>query len=296
VLADQFATTPDTEKLIEAHEASVASVLEDRASAGPPILLIEEINLSPPEGYLAPVIHGFSSISTPSLAWHLHSRAYGAVDPGSVIKLPETLLLGPYPRVLGTINVDSTAHAPARKVAARACVLLLEPQALDDAELVALTTVPSASRSSEGVWSRYLGSPLRALESLDSAVASRLRAAVLTMAGKLGESTLISRRDALRSLAYMAYYVRLNSDGAPDPEIVELAAENAVLHFVLPTLDPDHFSSTLNALSTADLAEAAVGSDALGGLLKPRVERLSELASTSGLGFADALDFWSALS
>ena len=150
VLADQFATTPDTGKLVEAHEASINPVISGKEIEGPPILLVEEINLSPPEGYLAPVIHGLSGVSTPRLLWDLHSRTAGAVDQSSVIKLPETLRLGPYPRVLGTINVDSTAHAPARKVASRACVLLLEPKVLSENELKLLGEAVAVTEPESG--------------------------------------------------------------------------------------------------------------------------------------------------
>lgn len=297
VLADQFATTPDTEKLIEAHTASVTPVLEDQELSGPPIFLIEEINLSPPEGYLAPVVHGLSAVSAPSISWSLHSRAFGAVDPGSVIRLPETLRLGPYPRVLGTINVDSTAHAPARKVAARACVLLLEPHALDEAELIALGHGPPLDAGpTEESASRFLGDPMTALSAAGDEVSAQLRGALLSITGKLGDGVLVSRRDALRSLAYMAYYVRLQTATAPDPETVRLAAENAILHYVLPTLGADHFTVAMEALDAADLAPAPTSEDVFGGILGPRIERLKEMTSSSGLGFADSLDFWSALS
>ena len=124
---------------------------------------------------------------------------------------------------------------------------------------------------------------------------TQLHAALLDIKDQLG-GVLISRRDALRSLAFMAYYVRLQTDSAPEPEVVRLAAENAVLHCVLPTVDADHFTGALEALNGADLMSASPSADTIGGLLKPRVERLVEMTSGSGLGFADALDFWSALS
>ena len=115
VLGDQFATTPDTQKILDLHEASVSPLLGEKGTpvSGPPIMLVEEINLSAPEGYLAPVIHGLSGVRTPFLEWHLHSKDSGAEDETALLTLPELAMIGPYPRVLGTINVDANAHAPA---------------------------------------------------------------------------------------------------------------------------------------------------------------------------------------
>lgn len=296
VLADQFATTPDTDRLIEVHEASIGSLVGENQSGSPPVLVVEEINLSPPEGYLAPFIHGLSGVSTPSLSWNLHSRTSGAIDQGAAIKLPERVQLGPYPRLLGTINVDSTAHAPARKVAARACVLLLEPQHLTKNELEMLGEAGLTQKASEGTpGSAFLGDPMTALRALDSSIQAQLHQALLAIQDDLG-GVMISRRDALRALAYMAYFVRLQTNSTPEPEIAKLAAENAILHCVLPTVDADHFVRVLKALNETDLTQPASSNDSVGGVLLPRVERLLDMTTGLGLGFADALDFWSALS
>lgn len=297
VLGDQFATTPDTPKLIKLHDGSVAAIDGSGGTVdGPPIIVVEEINLSPPEGYLSPVIHGLSTVRTPFFEWDLHSRTAGAVDEASRLTLPKTAMIGPYPRVLGTINVDSTAHAPARKVAARGCVLLLEPEPLTQSDLTALAAIPEEGESGipAGVAAPFLGDPLTALDDLDEENESKLQVAFLAIAGHLG-GALVSRRDALRSLAYMAYFVRLRGDGAPDDDVVRLAAENAILHCVLPTVDADHFAGALQALTESGLMAAPASTDEIGGVLGTRAERLLEM-TTTGLGFAEAVDFWSALS
>ena len=173
-------------------------------------MLVEEINLSAPEGYLAPVIHGLSGVHTPFLEWHLHSKDSGAEDETAMLTLPETAMIGPYPRVLGTINVDANAHAPARKVAARSCVVLLEPESLSVeavADIVAATVSEEAEPDS-GVASSFLGDPLTALGALDPEALKALSETLLSVAQPLGGGA-ISRRDVLRCLAYMAYFLRL---------------------------------------------------------------------------------------
>jgi hypothetical protein len=299
VLGKQFATTADTEKLIALHEASIGSMREPMdAIEGPPVLLIEEINLSAPEGYLGPVIHGLSRISTPYLEWSLHSRATGALDEASSLSLPQRAMIGPYPRVLGTINVDVTAQAPARKVAARSCVVLLEPTpltadgveelidaSLEDVDEIGPETAPGAA---------FLGDPLTALRGLGEEERAEVTTMLLRITQRLG-GALVSRRDVLRCLAYMAYYLRLTPDATASSPQVELAAENAVLHCVLPTLDSDRFVPALEELSKSDLAAGATDGDSLGGLLGSRVARLLAVV-TSGLGIAESIDFWTALS
>jgi len=296
VLGGQFATTPDTQRLINLHEASVTAAIDGQSSEGPPMMLIEEINLSAPEGYLAPVIHGLSAASVPYLTWQLHSRALGAIDEASALTLPEIAMLGPFPRVLGTINVDATAHAPARKVAARSCVVLLEPEQLTSADLgeLAKTAVAAEGARETGAASRYLGDPVGALRRADDARRTAIVEAFDRICRGLG-GVPVSRRDAVRAMAFIAYYLELVASDVTVESAVRFAAENAALHCVLPTLDADAFVPALRALNELDTMPAAASSDEIGGLLAPRVERLVKLA-TSGIGFADSIDFWTALS
>ena len=75
-----------------------------------------------------------------------------------------------------------------------------------------------------------------------------------------------------------------------------MAAENAVLHCLLPILDADHFVAALEALGKADLTAGPPDASSIGGILKARVARLHEIVTASGLGIAESVDYWTALS
>jgi hypothetical protein len=287
-LSKRYVPTPDTPTIIAMHETSVAAVSkEGTGQTGPPILLVEEMNLSAPEGYLAPVFHALSRTSQPYVRWPLHSGGTEAIDEASVVALPETAMIGPYPRILGTINVDASSQAPARKVAARSCVLMFEPVEITKAELGALASALSGSEGDDDpLGAKYLGDPLIAMKALDSAGMEALQTSFIEMIERV-PGLPVSRRDATRSLAYMAYYLLL-SGGDPEPSLLRIAAENAFLHCVLPTIDDDRFVPTLQALSAA-------GQTAPEGLLGQRITRLAAVsAAEEGLG--GPADFWSAMS
>lgn len=295
-LTERFSHTSETTVLTDMHEACAASL--SQAPAGCPVLLVEEANLSPIDGYLAPVMHGLSSPSAPLLAWHLHAQRDGATESDEALSLPPTLLLGPWPRVVGTVNIDANSVSPARKVTARAAVLLLEPDVvLDvDAEVDRVRGRGAADPRPAGLGLGYLGDPRTALLAIERDVAlDALQRFSDLMESVSGDVRLVpSRRDIDRSLQYMAYFVMLAQDWSSDVDVVGLAAENALLHFVLPQL-PDHqFSEVLRALRNASLQGASEEPVVLGGLLQSRVQRLLQ-AMESGL-FSDSLDFWAALS
>jgi energy-coupling factor transporter ATP-binding protein EcfA2 len=305
-LANYYAVTPETPLLLDLHDSSMALVDEDAAQAPtPPILLVEEINLSPIEGYLAPVTHGLSGVAAPYLKWPLHGRATGALDADGTIDVPRNSLLGPYPRIFGTINVDATALAPAPKIAARACVVLLEPAPSQPAsaikDLVDLTlTEYEHAGTAEGQAAALLGDPRTALLKTPSRanLANALHSILVKIGG--GQTAAVSRRDLLRCMVYMAYfaYVVDGAAGTGGADIPRIAAENAVLHFILPTLPPERFGTSVNALlsdTTDPLGAAAGGSDTVGPLLRSRLERLAGTVG-SPLGLTDAIDYWSALS
>ena len=93
-------------------------------------------------------------------SWMLHETFVGANAGGSNLNLPSTLLFGPYPRVIGTINVDTTAPAPARKVVARSSVILLKPEALTVGALVNLFGQEQESSDAwHGEGAPWLGDP-----------------------------------------------------------------------------------------------------------------------------------------
>jgi hypothetical protein len=137
---------------------------------------------------------------------------------------------------------------------------------------------------------------------METSAIQELSGALAAAFGALSPNQLlpISRRDMLRCLLYGSYFLSLvdpATAGVPAAQLPQLAAENALLHFVLPTLPVERFGSAVNALLDGpySLTETAVSDDALGGLLKSRLVRLHE-ATDSTLGFGDTVDFWSALS
>ena len=292
VMADTYVVTPETLRLVDLANAALRVEGEDNAQFSP-CLVVEEANLSPMEGYLGPIVHGLSRLKAVFVPWALHGRADPVIPDGGD-PVPGELALGPYPRVLGTINVDATAMAPAKKVVARSAVILLEPTAtLTGGSIRDLVQTGLRAGSATSGWPAgvgYLGDPLWALEQSDQRGIDDMATALLPLLSAVGAGrNLVSRRDLFRCLAYMAYYEALVGSGPPART---LAAENAVLHFILPGLSSDQFAVALRALAEQPLVEAA-DQRALGGLLKSRVERLHAAVTGEAIG---SVDFWTALS
>ncbi len=297
VLGRQYATASGTMAIVGMHEASVAPLIHDGSIQGPPILLVEEMNLSAPEGYLAPVIHGLSGVSEPILRWELHTGGTEAIDEAAFVSLPQVALIGPFPRVFGTINVDVSAQAPARKVAARSSVVLVDraPTTAAELEELAAATIDTDAGPTDAPGEKFLGNPLAALEAIPSEEISAIATKLQDFIGGI-EGLLISRRDAKRCLAYMAY-LRMLCGYEPGVEdaTLQIAVENAFAHNVLPTVEVGSFAQVVEGLSGLDLVPAAASRGEVGGLLSPRVDRLLGLAG-GGFGLGGTLDFWSALS
>lgn len=317
-LTSQFAQTPDTPRLVALHEFAVGALageqLElDRAASS--VLLVEEANLSPIEGYLAPVTHGLSAVRVPLVAWPLHAQRSGADDSDDLQEVPPTAILGPWPRVFATINVDANSVAPARKVTARAAVVLLEPEeswdagaeaerllspAVSGADLTndvtgaGLSAAPVDGIGSARARVRMMGDPTSARAALDLGGLT----AVLQHFGRLlevigdGAPLVPSRRDSERAANFMAYFIALGG-GPGDDQLARVAAENAVVHVILPQLPMHLFAGAVERLAADELSEAA-DAGGLGGGLGQRVRRLR--AATSGMLFTDSMDFWAALS
>jgi energy-coupling factor transporter ATP-binding protein EcfA2 len=313
-LTGYYALTPSTTDLIKLHQISLkwyhSRTDTDLNDIAVPILLIEEANLSPIEGYLAPIIHGISSPSASYVKVPLHAKPSGATDTENSIIVPCDVLLGPYPRFFGTINVDPTSHAPARKVSTRASVVLLEPEENFDPTAAALflSTIGTTSTFSETLPTappgrQWIGDPAAArvvcnekeLREFTDTLASFLRAVV----DENNEAILrLSHRDLERCVNYMAYFIRLgNATSGPTPDrpsLLRLAAENAMLHIVLPNLPANIFRICVQALLEDEiLSTPSYNPRQLGGLLLPRLQRLYN--STTGIVFTEALDFWACL-
>ncbi len=111
----------------------------------------------------------------------------------------------------------------------------------------------------------------------------------------------VTRRQAGQVLVYASWFVLLatafkDRGGTLVGDPHKLGAENAVLHFVLPSLPAVEFGLVLDRLSKArGLAGAGTTSDELGALLKSRVARLSSVGGDSLLA-GRVLDFWDRLS
>lgn len=288
-IAGKYLATPELSRMFPLAATGGAS----------PIVVVEEANLSPLEGYLSPLVHGLSSVSTPVVNWALHS-VDDVVEAMDGTEVPQEITLAPFPRLFCTINVDSTASAPARKVAARACAILFEPApALSPEEIRAsLAVFDNGSRSlpSSGPARAFLGDPAAALMDASTDQAMLIEALLVLLGALQGSSgpNLVSTRDIHRCLAYMAFYVMLVPASA-DLASHKLAAENAVLHFVLPSLPPDAFGASIVRLSESGLLLEPGDQARLGSLLRPRVERLAGVMS-GVLGLSGAADFWAALS
>lgn len=297
-LSGRFTFTVDTASLVGLQDASVRAMqLADKSEhAFTPILIVEEANLSAIDGYLSPVVHGLSSPTSPYVRWPLHAMQSLVENQDESLAVPSELLLGPYPRVFGTTNVDVTAKAPARKVSSRACVILLEPgsgfDAREEAARLSGGTYYTAPSTPPGA--AFMGSPDAArLQSDEAEVAADLMAFDAIRIAAQGDDNLllVGRRDIVRIANYMSYYRRL----VPETSSRNIAAENAFLHFVLPILPQSQFAAAVERLASAGghLTQGD-NADSVGGLLSSRINRLRMVAEADP--YPEALDFWAALS
>lgn len=262
----------------------------------PSVLLVEEINLSPIEGYLSPFVHSLSSPAAEFVRWALSTKPIADDELDEVIDgTPLEISIGPWPRLIGTVNVDETAHAPSPKVTARACVVLLQ----QDDRVDYSTDVRSVfSGEVNGVEfdpmsASLISNPERILAAdLDQ---DRIAEAIGRVLNMLTQSTTIriSKRQVRQMAIFVAWFAMLGgeSDGQ---DRIQVGAESAMLHFVLPSLRAEEFAIALRELqSSTMLVNEADDPRRLGGLLKPRVERL--LAADQDF-VGRFIDFWDRLS
>lgn len=289
--------SPLSDTYVRVPDLRVVRRLADPAAQAAPALLVEEVNLSAVEGYLAPFVHATSGVSTDAVVWELHDAP--------IDEPPPRLVLAPFPRLLGTINVDASSTAPARKVAARACVLLLEPA--DDPAVAAalqhLKAPPASSPAGQGAGAAFVGDPTEIFAYGVASDAELVREADALIDVVRGGPTMpnpLSRRQVLQVLTYASWFVLLAeahvSEGGRvlgDPH--RLAVENALLHYVLPTLPPVDFARALQRLQdgATSLTPSSSSPQELGAVLRDRVQRLAGAADVSGMG---TLDFWDRLS
>lgn len=287
VFAGEFVLGPATEDLVR-----LGSTSED----GPPILIVEEANLSPMEAYIGPVITAASPIVFKELKWPLHRHSKHVSGPSSEesAQVPGEVVLSPFPRIFATVNVDSTAEAPAPKVSGRACVVLLEPPDIETAvisvdalsnEAIPPPTPPGAPllRDPRSAWASHLHT------GPEGRYTNALRGLLDIIANSAGRTqNIVSPRDVQRCVTYMSWHVPLAEaaqEGGLLPQTTDVqSAENSILHFVLPGLSSQQFGQALEPLTDVATED---------GLLKRRLTRL--LAGGESL-FGVAPDFWASLS
>jgi len=263
--------------------------LEARSGAVP-VLTVEEANLSPMEAYLGPVITTASSVAFEALPWQLHRQ-----PAGGALTVPQEVRLGGWPRVFGTVNIDSTAEAPAPKVSGRACVVLLEPPSIVQALASTDAIVPSPVQAASTPPGAHLFGDPRTAWSAHVTVGplGRYANALLPLLAVIAESAgrgtnLVSPRDVQRCVLYMSWHAPL-AEAAKATGLLTAtddveSAENAILHFVLPGMSSEQFGRALPPL----LASATPD-----GLLERRLRKLT--AGGDSL-FGVSPDFWASLS
>lgn len=263
--------------------------LDAGADATPPMITIEEANLSPIEGYMSGLIHGLGGLETSVVRVRLHTQPGQVASQVPEQKVPPVLELQPYARFFATINVDADSPAPARKVVSRACVLLLETPTFETALAAADTLVHSSVEDAAGPAAGFIGRPTiafgRYAETGSDVYQQALSERAAMLREKLGVD-VIAHRQLQHSLMYMAWFVELS--GGTEPELghpaVDAAADNALLHFVLPSLPAAQFESALEALDDGRRI----------GVLATRLARLRYVVAEQQFG--PPPDFWGALS
>jgi hypothetical protein len=263
--------------------------LDRRNAATPPMITIEEANLSPIEGYLSPLVHGFGALETASLPIRLHTQAESVESQLESMLVPPILDLAPYPRIFATLNVDAESPAPARKVVSRGCVVLLETPEFDTALVAAGALAHPSVEDATGPAAALIGRPTIALHryiaSGSNVFEQALSERATMLRDKLGVD-VIAHRQLQRSLMYMAWFVELSGETDADQgqPAVEAAADNATLHFVLPSLPAAQFEKALEALDDGNRT----------GVLAHRLSRLRGILAE--YQFGPPPDFWGALS
>jgi hypothetical protein len=254
----------------------------------PACVIIEEANLSPIEGYLSPLVHGLGGPQAEHVEIALHSQEGDVKSQVHDLSIPRQLSLTPFPRFFATINVDADSPAPARKVVSRSCVVLLEPPSFDVALAATASLVHPSVETADGPAAALIGRPAAA-HARYVATGSDFLEQALNQRAELLRSVLgvevIGPRQVLHVLMYMAWYLELAgiTDIENSEEAVAVAVDNALLHFVLPSLPAAQFGKAVNPL-----AESATG------LLRDRLERLTKALAAQHFG--PPPDFWGALS
>lgn len=254
-----------------------------------PIVTIEEANLSPIEGYLSALVHGLGATEANTLDFKLHALADPAPTMTDTVLVPPTLSLAPYPRFFATINVDADSPAPARKVVSRACVVLMETPSIEATIASSDILVQPSVHEADGPAAGVLGSPGLAFQRYADSGGADYQQSFAARAAELRDAVggdVVNQRSLQKSLFYIAWFVELGGEVDSDEETtaVRIAVDNALLHFVLPTLPAHQFSATIEKLPNIHPES----------LLASRVDRLK--SALDAQSFGPSPDFWGALS
>lgn len=254
-----------------------------------PVVTIEEANLSPIEGYLSALVHGLGGTEAETLGFRLHARNDAVPTMTEDVSIPRQLNLAPYPRFFATINVDADSPAPARKVVSRACVVLMETPSIETTIASSDILVQPSLQDSDGPASDFLGSPGLAFRRYAESGGTEYQQAFAARAADLRDAVggdVVNQRSLQKSLYYIAWYTELSGEMQGDDETaaVRVAIDNALLHFVLPTLPAHQFAAAIE-----NLPEVSPDS-----VLASRIERLKTVVAAQTFG--PSPDFWGALS
>jgi energy-coupling factor transporter ATP-binding protein EcfA2 len=264
--------------------AATDQIVSVHGATSTPFFTLEEANLSAIESYAGPLVTATSSTRFEQVRWDFHSQP-GFSD------VPEVVVTEKYPRFLATINVDSTAPAPAPKISGRACVVLLEPPTVEDSLLSVGAIAGAGQAVAAGQGANLIGDPHLAWDAI--VVAGRqddftnaLRTCMDALTASTGGQNVVSPRDVQRCVLYMAWHQALQQPQSGDAltSSLLLSAENAVLHYILPGMSAERFGRAVPGLT-----EKATD----GGLLAIRLARL--VSPDDGV-FGVPPDFWASLS
>lgn len=277
-ISSAYEVGPSTEALVQLAKANAV-----------PFLILEEANLSPMEVYVGNVVSQLSGLTANQVRFQLHS--HGSDLSTSAGSVPPLVAVGPWPRVMATINVDSTASAPSPKVCGRGLTVLLEPPSFEIAKASAKAIGASAPPPPTAVGGPSIGDPRAAWYAALTAKAETVLFDSLDGLCSALESDLganyVSPRDVQRALLFMAWYVAIaehDSDFKDLKRASDDAAELALLHAVLPGLGSGQFGPAAESLRKQATAD---------GLLSQRLDKV--LLAGKGL-YGVPPDYWASLS
>lgn len=269
----------------------------------PPVLLFEEANLGIIEGYLSSFVRDLSGMGCSQVEIALHGGT-GPIDrTGGGPQVPPRLVVGRWPRLIATLNVDQTAEPPSRKVAARALAVVLEPPELSVGELRATSLGGAQPPPPAQHYFQALGRPNAAVGALASydddlftAVVEDVHRAAEALSAVLRLPPVVSPRNLLRMVSFQATHLLVGlgeGDAAEPTELLrQLGLEYAMLHIILPSLSEEHFIRVRDSVGTAESrAFSPLACDDATEQRSPLMRRLKTVSAGRA-----ATDFWSALS